>query len=327
MQSLLDLWAVGEKERAKRTLELRNVLSLQTSILFSNYQPYKATPLDSALPFEVRLDRWLKQFANPEQQWSAFHSLKYFLYVGEQETYELYRCVFQREIIPWLADHMNLDIFSSTSAQSINDALTQSWPCPISDSFRINDFLHATGMRGQTYRPDWRSMKKFADDSKVQNYAQQNNLNYLVLLEDFVGSGTQLSRVLKYAMKSFKGDILLAPLVVCSKGNEVIQAIVDSEPNRVAYRPIIVFDDRFLITNTKNEYEPASFADLRVALSAAFQIQNSEVCGNNDTAFGFKGIGSLYSSFSNCPNNTPPAYHRTTTNWPIALFPRFDRDE
>jgi hypothetical protein len=325
MQTLLDDWSVGEQKRANQTLEMRSVLRLQARLLFSRYQPYKASPKAVVQPFEERLDAWLKQFSSVEHQWSAFHSLKYFFYLGEEETFEMYRCAFKREILPWLADNANIDVFSSTCSFDIDAALKQSWPCPISDSFRINEFLHATHMNGQTYRPDWRSMKKFADERKIQTFAEINDLKYLVLLEDFVGSGTQIKSVLRHAMQSFNGKILFIPLVVCSKGHCVIKEIVSQDPARIAYRPIIVLDDRFLISESATQGEPESFEHLRLALVAAFNtLSGGNVAGDN-TAFGFKKTGCLYSSFSNCPNNTPPAYHSEMDNWPIALFPRFER--
>lgn len=327
MSDCIDEWMVGELGRARMTAQIHHVLSLQEALLFSTYQPYRAATRDSVTPFALRLREWLHQFEDDSHRWSAFHSLRYFLFVGEQETYEMYRYLFERVVSPWLADVAKVDIFSSAHESAMASALQSCWPCPVTDSFRIGDFLHITGWSGQTLRPDWRSMKRLADVHKIREYCDKNEIKYIALFEDFVGSGNQVKAALEFALSSHDGPILFAPMVVCKPGHEKMKALEKSAVARLKYSPVLVLENEHLVQQSPTRGEPPFFSGLRLALKASFELMRTSRTPDYESAFGFKGVGSLYASYGNCPNNTPPAYHRTCESWPTALFPRIEREK
>jgi hypothetical protein len=300
-------------------LRLKQIYELQNEFLFNQYEPLNADAVEAALPFISRLDRWLAGFVTPVDQWAAFHSLRYFFFVGQKETSELYRCAVQHKLLPWLVDMEQLDIFDPNFEKLLDAAMKKVWPCPVTDSLRINSLLHQTGLPGQKIRPDWLS-QSILGDKDLKGFAQKKSIKYLVLFEDFVGSGNQCESATKHALNVFEGTILLVPLVICHQGDLVLKALVDNSNGRLSYSPVVVLGEDCLIGPVPTQGEPASFAALRTAME---NVQKKAKFPDGPNGRG--DIGSLISSYSNCPNNTPPIFHSTRRNWPYPLFPRKGR--
>ncbi len=318
-KSVIDDWIRSTEISSQKMLRLKQIYELQYEFLFNQYEPVNADPVEAALPFISRLDRWLEGFITPEDKWAAFHSLRYFFFVGQKETTELYRCAVQHKLLPWLVDKERLDIFDPKFEQKLNLVMKQTWPCPVTDSLRINSLLHQTGLPGQKIRPDWLSQSVLGDQN-LKNFVKKKSIKYLVLFEDFVGSGKQCETATDYALQAFEGQILVVPLIICHHGDMVLRKLVDKSKGRLTYNPVIVLGADCLIGPDPTLGEPASFDELRTAIN---NVQKSAKF--SDGPNGRDGIGSLMSSYSNCPNNTPPIYHATRKNWPHPLFPREGR--
>src|SRR3569833_982641 len=231
--STIDSWIQSSIERSQKVVYLKQLYELQAVFLFYQYEPTKASPSDAGMSFKQRLDRWVGSFDNAQDQWSAFHSLRYFFIVGLQETEELYRCAVQHKIIPWLSDVSNLDIFADDYAQLLDKEIEHIWPCPVTDSLRINSLLHRTILDGQSLRPDWLSLKQLGDCEKIQDFVKKKEIKNLVLFEDFSGSGSQCQRATEFAMKAFPGPILLIPLVICNPGDELLRTLASNSNGRL----------------------------------------------------------------------------------------------
>lgn len=316
--SAIDAW-IRDAQRGDRTFRLKQLYELQAEFLFNQYEPVKASPSEGVQPFLSRLDRWVQSFDDPQDQWAAFSTLQYFFFVGQREVEEMYRCAIHHIVLPWLVECGNIDIFANDADQLIQSELERCWPCPVTDSLRINGFLHRTGFPGQDLRPDWLSLRTLGCVEKINQYASKNNIEYLALFEDFVGSGSQCARAVKFALQAFKGPILLTPLVVCSPGDDVLRKIETGSDGRLRYSPVVVLDSSCLVRPDSNLDEPKSFEALRSAMANGYKAMGLRLSGEQ---FGFSQVGALYASYSNCPNNTPPIYHATSNAWRNPLFPR-----
>ena len=322
MLSSIDQWLLADAERARSTTELKQLYELQEKFLFRQYRPIRTTPMEAAAPFMRRVDKWLAGFKDPKDRWNAFHALRYFLFIGEDETEEMYRCAVNHFVLPWLADVAKLDIFAPGHDSQLNAEVLKCWPCPVSDSLRINELLHATGLTGQGVRSDWHGLRQLASTERIQTYVNEHNIKYLILFEDFVGTGKQFDEAATFAISAFAGPILIVPLVVCFPGHERLLALQAKHPKSITYRPVVVIGEDCLIRKDPCAAEPASFADLRKTLIQGYKDGGLQSAGG---AFGYGGVGSLASSFGNCPNNTPPIFHQRTKLWPFPIFPRRSR--
>lgn len=310
--------------RADKARALRSLYETLAEHLFYQYEPTRRLGGERlSRNFIIRLNDWLACFDNDEDQWIAFKSIEYFFFAGQLEFEELYRCALDHIIKPWVIDIAEIDIFDDESVVFLNRELSKVWPCPISDSLRINSFLHLTGLAGQSLRPDWMSLYSLGDPEKIKKFCYTNNLKYLVLIEDFVGSGGQASRLLKFALSTFNGPILIIPLIICAKGDEKIRKKL-KETNRddVKYQPVTIVPKDCAVTKEFQTEQPEFFDKLRGILRRGYEAIGEDMDGEE---FGWKETGSLIALYSNCPNNTPPIYHKVSANW-APIFPRYDRE-
>jgi hypothetical protein len=319
IDSAIDRWILSTVERTHQATALKRLYDLQAEFLFNQYEPVNASPEESAIPFSTRLDNWLSCFDSDEDQWTAFHALRYFFFIGQHETEEMYRCAVQNKLLPWLADLAKLDIFEASFETALQAELQAVWTCPATDSLRINGLLHRTGLKGQSLRPDWLSLIDLGSEEKIVKYVRNEEIKYLALFEDFVGSGRQSGKAVEYALSVFNGPVLLAPLVVCSTGHEVLGKLEQKYPGRFTYRPVVVIGANCLVGQTPSPDEPPSFGGLREIMQRGYKKIGKSIYGK---AFGFSSVGSLIASYSNCPNNTPPIFHARTDSWPHPIFPR-----
>jgi hypothetical protein len=321
-QSCIDEWIQSTIDRTHQTTALKRLYDLQSVFLFNQYEPVKASTEDSAATFAHRIDRWLSCFKNEKDKWAAYSSLKYFFFVGQSETEEMYRCAVHEKLLPWLTDLNKLDIFSDDFESKLDKEIDRSWICPATDSLRVNSLLHRTGLKGKSLRPDWLSLSKLGSPERIAQYVKSEKIKYLAIFEDFVGGGSQSSRATEYALQVFSGPILFVPLVICQPGHELLSAVASKHAGRLSYEPVVVIGTDCLVADTPTVGEPLSFNDLRTAMQNGYATMGMQLDGG---AYGYGGVGSLVTSYSNCPNNTPPIYHASSSTWPHAIFPRQTR--
>ena len=314
------------KARGSNAIRLRQLYESLANLLYSQYEPTKRVSSRVSRDFLQRLDAWLGCFETDEQRWIAFQSIEYLFFAGQQEFEELYRCAYEHSILPWLIDRAGIDLFSERLDKLLANELATCWPCPVTDSLRINGFLHVTGLRGRDLRPDWLSLRELGHKDRVASYVQRNGIKYLVLVEDFVGSGNQFCRALNYAVAAFDGPILLVPLIVCAPGDRTIKRFIKRlARGDITYRPQIVLQQSCLVGPTAHPDEPSLFAKLRnVIASSQIAILDGNSPGGRGEEFGYKKVGSMVVLYSNCPNNTPPIYHKWSKRW-RPPFPRSAR--
>ena len=202
--------------------------------IFDDYEP---SQFDQ---FVDRLDRWLHNVSNKDDQQTLFFLLNQIFFVGRPEFESLCRTAYNGQVFRWLVEDIALDIADPAAMSALDTAVARTWFCPITDSMRINSFLKANKLDGKTHRPDWRSLRQFADPKKIIKYINSNNIDRLVLLEDFVGSGTQMGSAITFAANiSAAFEILVVPLVTCPAGDETGHSLA-AKYNNVSYDPVLV---------------------------------------------------------------------------------------
>ena len=205
---------ITDRRIRDRVLELRQRYEFLAARLFAEYEPTRRDSRRHQHDFMLRMEKWLDQFRSDEQKLIAFQSIEYLFFAGVEEFDELYRCAFT-VVQRWLMEVKDWDPFECREA--VRKELKKCWFCPITDSFRINSFLHVMGVSGKEHRPDWLSMSRFAKKKKISEYVESQEISYLVLLEDFVGSGSQACRVIEFALSALNIKILVVPLIIlCS---------------------------------------------------------------------------------------------------------------
>jgi hypothetical protein len=169
------------------------------------------------------------------------------------------------------------------------------------------------------FRPDWRSLKKFGSEEKISNYIKANNVRQLVLLEDFVGTGTQVFHPIKYCVEHFGLKVLFVPLIICDPGCEKMKEMKD--PN-FTFKPVIHISKEYLVNRLG--FTTGSLNDFIGLSERLYQV----VMGTNDKtkikSFGYGDTGGLTVMYSNTPNNSLPLIHVESNSW-HPLFRRHSR--
>lgn len=331
IEQLVRRWSIDDLTKVNR-----KIVDLERW-LYKTYEPNKFGPDD----FWARLEQWLGNVPSDAEKQLLFQLLVEILYLGPFEFEELYRCAYQGPIARWLVDTCAIDVFAPDGQKKLLEAANETWFCPITDSFRINAFFHVNDLGARAnLRPDWHSLYKLGDVYKINKYCADpaNKIKRLVLLEDFVGGGSQSLETVRFAATHIQDlKVLFVPLVICPKGREKAQQLETEmcirRSGSLRYAAAMELpQDAFLSASQSPYPEPNSFIDdLRRLIIASYPT----VSGGNPTGpkpyhpFGFPPsdpTGGLVVMYSNTPDNTLPLIHWRPPqgNWQ-PIFPRHSR--
>jgi hypothetical protein len=293
--------------------------------LFCDYEPN----LGPKSNFISRLNLWLDNLKDETEQKILFELVPNLFYVGREEFNVLYREAYHTIYARWVIESAKIDIYDSNVKVALNTAVKETWFCPLTDSLRINQFYHINDIPGKyDYRPDWRSLTKFGDDNKIKAYVEENKIKRIVLLEDFIGNGSQVSKAVKLAIRLFpEMPLLVVPLIICPKGVLSAKELTDANPN-VTINPVISMSEfNFINEEIKGNNTQICLDTYALAHKSYPQVSDSDVIDDDVDPygpFGWRNTGALIVMYSNTPNNTLPLVHNKSSKW-FPLFLRHKR--
>ncbi len=304
------------------------ILSLIDYLADNHFNYYEPTNNPNFPEFIDRLNSWIENSTDANQQKTFFRLVPHLFYVGRDDFDSLYRSALNYNIAKWLIEKENIAFTDAAAKTKLDAALGKTWFCPITDSMRINAFYHINSIHnGLDYRPDWRSLGVFGSQDKIKDYIQKNQICHIVLLEDFVGSGSQMVEAAPLA-QSLDIPVLFLPLIVCPMGKQEGEKLQKDFSN-ITFSSVICIPDYTFVSETHVDNEPALFADVRELIKQL----HYQVCGQVSFPhyptkpygpFGYLETGGLVVLYSNCPDNTLPIIHQKYDTW-NPLFPRSTR--
>ncbi|HMP75725.1 MAG TPA: hypothetical protein PKE12_05440 [Kiritimatiellia bacterium] len=301
--------------------ELHQLIDYYAKTRYSDYLPTDGPRKN----FMARFEEAFRLLPDDQSRKTFMRLIPEIFYIQSREISSLYRAVFKNEIARWLVDLGRIDISARDAGKQIAAAVRTSWFCPITDSMQIANFYHVNGIEGVDYRTDWRSIQKFGTPDRIDAYMSQSKLERIVLLEDFVGTGSQIREAVTFAANGLKKryPVLLAPLVICPKGDAICRELVKQNQN-LTYTPLILIPQSFMLAKKEVLDEHNLFPSLRLLIESSADIVRGSSGAQWYGPFGFKSSGALCVMYSNCPNNTLPIIHRSSELW-TAVFPRSSR--
>jgi hypothetical protein len=320
LNTLLKKWAMYDwGEDSSIFLDLAAIQWLGQKV-FSDYEP---SQFDR---FEDRLDSWLHNISEEQEQQTLFLLLNHLFFIGRPEFESLCRAALHGPISRWLVEELDIDIADPQAMTFLQAGMENTWFCPITDSMRINSFLKVNKLVGKSHRPDWRSLRKFGNQQKITEYLTSNSIARIALLEDFVGSGTQMRSVVRFAADvSADVQIFVCPLVACPDGEAIGKELAAKYPN-ISYSSIMQIAPSALIKPDPQSGEPRIYGAIRdLILRVRTRLGTQEQDAESQRFHGYKGTGAVVAMYSNCPNNSLPILHDETSQW-APLFPRIRRD-
>ena len=304
-------------------IDINLLLAFLEKNVFEDYEPSKSGHYD----FHTRLIDWLANVDdNENDQKTLFRLLPYIFYVGREEFDTLYRVAFTYHITHWLLSDSGARLDDKNISRTVNNLINKTWFCPITDSMRINAFYHINHIKSN-FRPDWKSLWKFGDKDKIKQFIDKKKYKYIVLLEDFVGTGNQMAKAVEFAASlNVDCKFLLLPLLCCSAGAEKGRAFQDKFSN-IYFSQVVALGEECFINRNKTKGEIPIADAARDLIARTYP----KVCGgipSSETVpyspFGYDGTGGLIVMYSNCPDNSLPILHHQSTEWK-PLFPRVAR--
>ena len=302
------------RDDSDELVDLRDRLVWLKRHLFGEYEP------SSFLQFDDRLIRWLENVPDGADRRAMFRLLGHLFFVAKPQFKALCRGAFNDGIARWLIDQAAIDIAGDDLAARLHDAAARTWFCPVTDSMNINSFLKVNNLGGHDIRADWRSLEALADPAEVTRHIGCQNIERIVFLEDFVGSGEQMRSTIVWARHALPNTpMLLAPLICCPEG--AITGRLLARKYKLSFAPTLTMQaEQFLLPDPEHG-EPPLFGDVRQLIVEV----KSRLGEWEDQPFGHMDTGAIFSMFSNCPDNSLAIIHQQSADW-NALFPRVHRE-
>ncbi len=314
---LIKEWLLADDDDQEAVQHTHNLVSYLSIRLFDDYEPTQFEP------FADRLDKWLANVFTDRDRKTLFLLLNHLFFIGRRGFESLCRAAFNGPIARWIIDELDLDFADVLSGHSAWDqAIKETWFCPVTDSMRINAFLKVNRIHGHSYRPDWRSLAQFTDDAKLRDYIAKQSIKRIALLEDFVGSGIQMEPPVEFAAKIDPSlEILCCPFVICPDGVDKGAELMAKHENLTISPIISLTSDMFIRFNPQMNENPF----FRLVRSLIANVSSRMTIPSGEQTHGFADTGALVVLYSNCPDNTLPIIHDQTDAW-APLFPRIRRD-
>ncbi len=327
LEESFDSLDVGNVASGANYLTMFDVIEYVSKHAFGDYVP-TAGPFPE---FPVRLRDWLSNVESEEQQRVLFKLVPFLLYITKEHLNGLCRAAFNGPF----ARHALRDLDRGASFdreavdQTLANVIDKTWFCSITDSMDIANFYHVNQIEGRWYRPVWMTLHKLGSKTKILEYLKKRDIQHIVLLEDFVGSGSQMADPVDFvASLSENVRVLLTPLIICPAGIAKGRALANRHAN-LEFEPVLALEKHMFVSPQPSESEPAVFGELRALLEVSF----AQVCGANPplsekdkpyTPFGYRRTGGTVVLFTNTPDNTVPIVHHSSSDW-SPLFPRSAR--
>lgn len=321
-------WAIATGDNTFRDINAQ--INFFSNELFHDYQPTQSL----ATSFKSRLENWLSNLSNDDDRKSLFKILPHIFYVGNKEFNNLFRVAYNEIIAKWLIDINNINFDNIGEAKTrLDDSLRECWICPITDSFNINSFFNINNIpstRWNEWRPLWYRANSNNDYWRgFLNHINQYNIRKLVLLEDFVGSGSQVSTAVNFVLsQGLDLDVLLVPLINCPTGHQRFTDL-EIQYDRLTYGAALKPSGNCFVTRVKVTGEPEDFDHFRDLIQRCYlQVSNGipeSGLHKPYSPYGYRDTGGLIVMYSNTPDNTIPSIHWNSDTW-NPIFPRHSRN-
>jgi hypothetical protein len=297
--------------------------------LFDEYKPTKNVAEGD---FSVRLAKWIGSADTPDDQRSLFLLLRHLFFVGQDDLEASYRTAFSKHILEWLISKLNLNVLSAGAEAAISLALSQTRFTRITDSFELPTFLRLNDIQGHNVRYTWEEHIKNWNGQVFRDQVMQAGTlaekKYLVLLEDFVGSGSQAATAIGHAqsLNNPAFEVLFCPLIICPDGARRANQLQAMHPN-FTFSPVLQLNESDLVKPNAVVGEHQNFPKFRDCLKRLYPRVTGPNPGPQDYGpFGYQDTGAIFVKYDNCPDNSLPVLHRQRHGHWSPLFRRASRE-
>lgn len=309
----------------------RSAAELRAEVFYLAQQRFWQYTPAQLIPFEQRLVSWLLNASLlKEDLRTMLEAASMLQFVDREDLAGLYRGAFRGPIMRWLVEQeqWSLETMMTASDEDWNTLVGETWFCPITDSMDIGQFLRINGIARNFRRPAWKSLVHFGDFDTVREFVNTQGYKRLVLLEDFVGTGTQALSPVVRALDELNLQTLFVPLTTSELSIKKFARLERDYFPRFSYSPVYVVPRHVHVFQKSQPGEPELFGRIRDLAMRTFPVVKEPMQRETDPPrwpLGFnRTCGVLFIQYTNCPNNTVPFIWHDAPEW-CALFPRVPR--
>lgn len=342
---LVNAWQaeIAEPEVAGRLARILDNLRFLERVKFTPYVPtlYSRRPAS----FEERFHRWLKNpNLAPAQQRDLFEFAYRIAFFSFDDFTAMFQSAFSGPISRWCMSQAGLRLDQlDWQARLDEERFNKTWFCPVTDSLLISVFHHVNGIEGKDRKPAFRELMHFGDETedsqknKIHKHIRAKGYARIILLEDFVGTGSQSLKTIEWTVRTLRLPVLFCPMIIASEGADKFRALkakLDLETNGnpplpdFAFEPILELDRDCFVHHVETDQE-SLFGRIR-SLAEEIHVRLSEAqkhCKDGPLGYWNEDSpqkGAAVVMFSNTPNNSLPLIHHGADQW-SPLFPRVAR--
>ncbi|MCB1667874.1 MAG: hypothetical protein R3E73_04215 [Porticoccaceae bacterium] len=316
IQEMVISWGLGLDDGSE-FMALQELIRYLDKLLFSEY--------DVLPKFKQRLNGWLGNVEKVEEKKSLYQLIPNLFFVGSKEFKSLYKTAFEENYLQWLFKTSGELKFDSTESFNaiIQEEVNRTAFTKLTDSMNLNDFYHANGLINKGLSIDWYADVRAGGEDRVASSIEllkKRNIERVVILDDHVGSGSQMDYVLNGANTLFSEfSVLVIPLLCGKTGYENGMSL--ARALHFMFKPVLIMNEHVFIS-AKQETQSNDILEKVKQIAEKYEKKYiDENNGEYDTIYGFGESGSLLIMHTNCPNNTMPLIHSNYDEW-TPLFPR-----
>jgi hypothetical protein len=299
---------------------------------YSRYVP--AMYSNHAPVFQDRMVAWMQNANLSVQDQIAFFQLVLrFAYFSFDDFLSLYRTAYSNPISRWVWEDAGLKMgMLDFSAQFEEERSKHTWYASVTDSLIISEFYHANSITGVKCRPNFLTLKELGNPAQIKNYTNAHGFRRIVLLEDFVGSGSQGQDIVKWTLANSDLPILFCPMLICPDGLRRFSDLAANSGGRLKVDPVVKLGDSVFLSSLESSDDLMQYVS---DLTARVHPDVAGTCaagGPPYTPHGYHLPGDTHTGatvvmFSNTPDNTMPLVHFNSENseW-VPVFPRVSRE-
>lgn len=319
---LVAKWINSDVDDTRGFRGLKAKIDFLTEVLYNEYLPTKAGGHGE---FRYRLTKWIRSATDEDQKKLMFLLINHLFFIGQKEMEALYLTAYSCHVAKWLLRKNNIQLDSPQAEELLKQAFATTLFTGITDSLRLGDFIRMNEIQGHPIRFCWE--QGLTDWNPANFVASMGNRTKIVLLEDFVGSGSQMENAVREACALAQHyEVLLCPLVICPEGAKLASQLTAVHPN-LSFSPALQLEPSSFVGKIANAGEPALFAELRqLVVDLHPAVTGTTPWVQNHGPYGYRDTGGLIVKHDNCPDNTiPMIHHASNTPW-NPLFLRTSRE-
>jgi hypothetical protein len=307
---------------------------------------HKYLPTLTKSTYSDRLAAWIGNVNSEDERKILLQLASRIAYYSHDDFYALYESAFAGPITRWIVSTSGLRLDSVDFQSRLAEEIGRTWFCPVTDSMQINEFYKVVGISGVSQRPSFETLANLGPNQNNITaqiaYMMTKGLSRLVLLEDVIGTGSQVLPGVLWALKHLRlagqpVPVLLVPLIICPQGAEFLRTFQQqlAAQNQRQFELGCVLELTYADVLGPKRDQVATASDVLSDKIEAFATATFDrVAGKMNvppdeepfSPFGFGEIGCTIVHRLNAPDNTLPLIHYQPPGggW-AALFPRLSR--